>query len=137
VKSGKKVAALTVAYGREASSLFIDVDLWLNDSKLEGLLPKVAEKKGYVLVKGELRQDKWEAKDGTKRSRIKILADDVSISYSVYNNKNAENSSTTSSSAPTPAPKKTKKPVPPPVVDDEDDEDTGFDAEVDEDDIPF
>jgi single-strand DNA-binding protein len=37
-----------------------------------------------VLIEGQLRQDRWEDKNGEKRSKVKIVADRVVLISNVY-----------------------------------------------------
>jgi single-strand DNA-binding protein len=50
---------------------FIDVDVW---GKQAEWLTESARKGSKVLVEGSLREDKWEDREGNKRSKIKIRA---------------------------------------------------------------
>ena len=87
--SGKPVVSFTVAHntGRfdkqtnewvDGQATFIDVSLW--GKKGENFVNAYAQQgKGPVLVLGQLKQDTWEDKNGGKRSKHKINADDVSF----------------------------------------------------------
>jgi len=77
--NGSGVANITVAvnrsYGDETD--FIDVTIWDRGNYKQAEYNKNARKGDLVLVKGELRQDRWENSDGEKRSKLKINADKV------------------------------------------------------------
>ena len=77
--NGSGVANVTVAvnrsYGDETD--FIDVTIWDRGNYKQAEYNKNARKGDLVLVKGELRQDRWENSDGEKRSKLKINADKV------------------------------------------------------------
>ena len=77
--NGSGVANVTVAvnrsYGDETD--FIDVTIWDRGNYKQAEYNKDAQKGDLVLVKGELRQDRWENSDGEKRSKLKINADKV------------------------------------------------------------
>jgi len=77
--NGSGVANVTVAvnrsYGDETD--FIDVTIWDRGNYKQAEYNKDAKKGDLVLVKGELRQDRWENGDGEKRSKLKINADKV------------------------------------------------------------
>jgi single-strand DNA-binding protein len=77
--NGSGVANVTVAvnrsYGDETD--FIDVTIWDRGNYKQAEYNKNARKGDLVLVKGELRQDRWEDNDGNKRSKLKINADKV------------------------------------------------------------
>jgi single-strand DNA-binding protein len=62
--------------GKESVSFF-DVTCWRD------LAEHVAEslsKGNRVVVYGRLDQNTWETKDGDKRSKVRVMADDVSVS---------------------------------------------------------
>ena len=66
--------------GRDAqgNSVFAwyNVEYWLDkDSKLRQYIIKGAK----VIVDGELKTEKWQAKDGTERSTIKIAARNITL----------------------------------------------------------
>jgi single-strand DNA-binding protein len=78
--SGTSVAKLRVAVNTgykdksgewQDDTCFIDVDVW--GKQAEWLVEK-ASKGSKVLVEGSLREDKWEDREGNKRSKIKIRA---------------------------------------------------------------
>ena len=79
-KDGTAVANFSLAldnYGDKTS--FIDVTCW---RKLAENVAEYMEKGRQVGVSGELVQDKWENKQGEKRSKIKINAKNVKfLSY--------------------------------------------------------
>ncbi|MBI3098253.1 MAG: single-stranded DNA-binding protein [Planctomycetes bacterium] len=53
---------------------FIDVDVW---QKLAELCAEYLKKGNPAFVEGRLKQDSWEGKDGTKRTKILVVADNV------------------------------------------------------------
>ncbi|MBN1475394.1 single-stranded DNA-binding protein [Candidatus Sumerlaeota bacterium] len=78
--SGTSVAKLRVAVNTgykdksgewQDDTCFIDVDVW---GKQAEWLAESAHKGSKVLVEGSLREDKWEDREGNKRSKIKIRA---------------------------------------------------------------
>jgi single-strand DNA-binding protein len=78
--TGLAVAQFSVAVygGKDKPSDWFDVTCW------EKLAENVAEscvKGGRVTVYGRITQDRWEDKEtGQKRSKVKIVADDVALS---------------------------------------------------------
>lgn len=80
--SGTAVADLSVAVNRKdkdgnESTSFIDVTAW------QTLAENVAEsltRGARVIVTGRLEQQTWEDKDGGKRSKLVLIADDVAPS---------------------------------------------------------
>ena len=91
--NGSGVANVTVAvnrsYGDETD--FIDVTIWDRGNYKQAEYNKDAQKGDLVLVKGELRQDRWENSDGEKRSKLKINADKV-VNFSQKPNNTQQNS---------------------------------------------
>lgn len=83
--SGMQVTSFTIAVNRnykdkngnwQEESYFFDVETFGNLAERIGNTIS----KGYqVLIEGSLRQDKWETNTGEKRSKIKIVADKVSL----------------------------------------------------------
>lgn len=77
--SGLAVCSFSVAVyeGKDKPSSWYDVTCW------DKLAENVAESVGKgdrVTIVGRLTQDKWETDSGEKRSKVKIIADDVSVS---------------------------------------------------------
>lgn len=131
---GQRLANFTVVYGRDKRSIFLDVEQWGVNEKLAKLLTRAAEEKGvYVIVKGELRQDTWQNSEGQNRSKIKLVADDVSFSYPTE--KREDKSEQSERPRKSQNPRKSKpKPAP---VEVEEDEELGGDLDDDDDDVPF
>lgn len=83
--SGMQVTSFTLAVGRnykdrdgnwQEETYFFDIETFGNLAERLGS----SISKGYqVLVEGSLRQDKWETSSGEKRSKVKIVADRVSV----------------------------------------------------------
>ncbi len=76
--TGTPLCSFTIAsnQGKDKKALFIDCDVW-NDDITESVaeLPKGTR----ITVTGLLKQEYWE-KDGEEHSRLKITAQDVSVS---------------------------------------------------------
>jgi single-strand DNA-binding protein len=70
----KKVAVARVAVNGRNETTYIDVKAWQGRAEF---LANNFRKGSRVAVEGEFRQDCWTAKDGTKRSRIYILANNI------------------------------------------------------------
>ena len=94
--SGTQVTGFSIAVNRayktkdsdewKEETYYFDVETFGN---LAERLGKQLTKGKQVLVEGSLRQDRWENKEGEKRSKIKIVAEKVSL----IGNKKAESSS--------------------------------------------
>ncbi len=86
-KTGKTVGHFSIAVNHGSDSVsFIDVETWNNKAKacFEQL-----NKGNRVIVQGTLRQERWEDKDGHKKSKIKVIANNVIFVPKVpQNNKN-------------------------------------------------
>lgn len=78
--TGKTIASFTLAVdrgGQDDGADFFDVTAW---EKLAELVVKYLGKGRRVLVQGRLRQDSWDDKEtGKKRSRIEVVATDVTF----------------------------------------------------------
>lgn len=78
--SGKTVVRFSVAVDRQSSddtADFFDVTAW---EKLGELVVQYLGKGRRVLVQGRLRQDSWDDKEsGKKRSRVEVVATDVTF----------------------------------------------------------
>lgn len=80
VSSGKAVCSLRVAIpqGKDKESAWVEVTCW--DTLAENVAESV-RKGDRVAVQGRITEDKWEDKNtGDKRSKVKIIADDVALS---------------------------------------------------------
>jgi len=76
--SGATLTRLRLASNRKfkdkEEKLYVDVDTW---GKLAELCGEYLEKGRRVGVVGRLKLDEWEDKDGNKRSKICVVADNV------------------------------------------------------------
>jgi single-strand DNA-binding protein len=59
---------------KKESTLFIDVTVW---RKMAETCAEYLAKGRSVFVEGRLEMDTWEGKDGQKRSRMKVIAQNV------------------------------------------------------------
>lgn len=78
--SGKTIANFSIAVdrgGQDDSADFFEVTAW---EKLGELVMQYLGKGRRVLVQGRLRQDSWDDKEtGKKRSRVEVVASDVTF----------------------------------------------------------
>ncbi len=79
VPSGAAVAEFAVAVnertkGGEERATFVDVVAWERQAET---CAEYLRKGSPVLVEGRLTMESWEAKDGTKRTRLKVTAERV------------------------------------------------------------
>ncbi|MFP4473152.1 MAG: single-stranded DNA-binding protein [Candidatus Omnitrophota bacterium] len=82
LSSGSKVAVFTVATNRtyisqgqkNQETAFIDVDVW---GRMAETCAQYLSKGRAVVVTGRLKQDQWENEQGQKRSRLKVVAQNV------------------------------------------------------------
>lgn len=93
--SGVPVASFSIAVNRrykdksgqwQEESFFFDIDAF---GQLAERIGKQINKGDQVLIEGQLRQDKWEDKNGEKRSKIKIVAERVALISKPSGNTNA------------------------------------------------
>ncbi len=81
--SGAAVATFSVAVyaGKDKDANWFDVTAWTGnyDQQAENIA-ETLRKGDRVTVYGRLVQDRWEDDHGNKRSKVKIVADDVSLS---------------------------------------------------------
>ncbi|ACO03604.1 MAG TPA: single-stranded DNA-binding protein [Persephonella sp.] len=82
--SGSQVTSFSVAVNRsyrvnnewKEETYFFDVEAF---GYLAERLGKQLNKGTQILIEGQLRQDRWETAGGDKRTKVKIVADKVSI----------------------------------------------------------
>lgn len=93
--SGMPVVSFGIAVNRnykdkngnwQEESHFFDVEAF---GQLAERIGKQLSKGYQVLIEGQLRQDKWEDKNGEKRSKVKIVAERVSLVSKPSGNTNA------------------------------------------------
>ncbi|NPA16338.1 single-stranded DNA-binding protein [Persephonella sp.] len=84
--SGSQVTSFTIAVNRPYKTK--DSDEWKEETyffdietfgMLAERLGKQLSKGTQILIEGQLRQDRWETASGEKRTKVKIVADRVSI----------------------------------------------------------
>lgn len=77
--SGLAVASFSIAVyeGKDKPPSWYDVTCW--DKLAENVTESITQG-ARITVVGRLTQDKWETDAGEKRSKVKIIADDVSAS---------------------------------------------------------
>lgn len=81
--SGKAVASFSIAVyaGKDKPADWFDVTVWNGNYDLLAENCSESLSKGdRVTVSGRIVQDRWEEADGSKRTKVKIVADDVSAS---------------------------------------------------------
>ena len=84
---GQSLTTLRMAFSHDVKSgdnweekaNFIDGEMWGNRGKA---LAKYLVKGSSIMVQGQLRQDRWTAEDGTKRSKHKLMIKDIQIARS-------------------------------------------------------
>ena len=84
--SGSQVTSFSIAVNRAYKTK--DSDEWKEETYffdietfgfLAERLGRQLSKGTQILVEGSLRQDRWESQSGDKRSKVKVVADKVSI----------------------------------------------------------
>jgi single-strand DNA-binding protein len=98
---GKTIASFGLAVdrgGQDDQADFFDVIAW---EKLGELVAQYLSKGRRCLVQGRLRQDSWDDKDtGKKRSKVEVVATDVTFLDGPSGDKGGSSNSASSSSAP-------------------------------------
>ena len=81
VPSGQPVANFTLAVDRsfknsqgERETDFIDIVAW---GKTGEICAEYLKKGRQVMIEGRLKQDRWEAQDGKKMSKVRVTAENV------------------------------------------------------------
>ena len=69
-----KIATFTIAWNKGDKGNFFDCIAF--DKKAE-LIEKYCKKGNKILIRGELAQDRWQAQDGTNRTSVKIIVQDI------------------------------------------------------------
>lgn len=99
--TGKNIASFSIAVdraGQEDSADFFNVTAW---EKLGDLVMQYLSKGRRVLVQGRLRQDSWDDKEtGQKRSRVEVVATDVTFLDGPSGGEGSSNSGNASYGAP-------------------------------------
>jgi len=99
--TGKTIASFSLAVdrqGQDDQADFFDVTAW---EKLGELVNQYLSKGRRCLVQGRLRQDSWDDKEsGKKRTRIEVVATDVTFLDGPNGGEGAPSGSSASSSAP-------------------------------------
>lgn len=115
--TGKSVANFSIAVdkvGQDAGADFFEIVAW---ERLAELVQQYLTKGRRCLIQGRLSQRQWE-QDGQKRSRIEVMASDVTF----LDGPSASGEATAATSEPTPKAESSEAPV---------------DDEIDLSDIPF
>ena len=99
--TGKTIASFSLAVdrqGQDDQADFFDVTAW---EKLGELVNQYLSKGRRCLVQGRLRQDSWDDKEtGKKRTRVEVVATDVTFLDGPNGGDGAPSDSNASSSAP-------------------------------------
>jgi single-strand DNA-binding protein len=83
---------------RKETTCYIDIDAW---GRLGENCAQYLRKGSQAMVQGRLQLDQWEAKDGTKRSKLSVRATDVQFLSKATGGESAPNRSTESSATST------------------------------------
>jgi single-strand DNA-binding protein len=84
IPSGTAVADITVAVNDRRKqgdeyvedTQFVDVTLWARTAEI---VAEYCQKGSPVFIEGRLKLDKWEADDGSNRSKLKVVAERVQL----------------------------------------------------------
>ena len=92
-KTGKKVCNFSVAINHfsgpdaQPKVSYIDIETW---EKVADICTRNVNKGKRVMVIGELRQDRWEGKDGRIQSKIKVIGNHIRFLGRPLGEKNEE-----------------------------------------------
>jgi len=141
-KSGKRVAKITLACyngGGDGGPAYFNADLWNPSGDVRKFLKGAAGER-RVVVSGQLRQNKWEDDNGTKRYDVRINADAVYPAFELPDNDDNDNEKGRQKGGKKKFKKNFKKKESSKRQDDDDDDnddsDDGDDDD-DDDDVPF
>lgn len=79
-KTGKSLCTFSVAVNhytpedQDPRVSYYDIETW---EKLADLCADIVRKGMRILVSGDMRQDRWQAEDGSTRSRWKLVGNEV------------------------------------------------------------
>lgn len=85
IPSGTAVADITVAVNERRKQgdgnyvddpQFVDVTLWARTAEV---VAEYCKKGSPIFVEGRLKLDKWEAEDGSNRSKLKVVAEKIQL----------------------------------------------------------
>ena len=85
-KTGKSVCTFSIAVNHSSKDdvdqkvSYLDVETW---ERLAEICSGNITQGRRIMVHGELRQDRWEGKDGKTRSRIKIVGNEIRFLESI------------------------------------------------------
>lgn len=82
IPSGTPICSFAIAVNRKykqgddwkESTCFIDIETWGRQAETAS---EYLKKGRQVLIDGRLEQDRWEAQDGSKRSKHKVVANQI------------------------------------------------------------
>ncbi|MBN2383148.1 single-stranded DNA-binding protein [bacterium] len=82
IPSGTPICTFSIAVNRKykqgeewkESTCFIDIETWGRQAETAG---EYLKKGRMVLIDGRIEQDRWETQDGSKRSKHKIVANQI------------------------------------------------------------
>ena len=55
---------------------YFDVKVWMSDRQAQGVVPQLVKGAQCAIIDGHIVQERWEAKDGSARSKVVVMVDD-------------------------------------------------------------
>ncbi|MCK6489653.1 MAG: single-stranded DNA-binding protein, partial [Planctomycetes bacterium] len=89
---------------------FVDIDAW---GRTAELVSQYLTKGSPAFIEGRLKLDQWEAQDGTKRSKLKVVADTVQFLQSKAEREQQDGQGAPAAASPPPSPRRPSTPRPP------------------------
>jgi len=77
--TGNTIFKFTIAENNRDKVSFYDVDYFTKSEASVNLMASSLVKGAPVFITGRLEQDRWESTDGSKRSKIKLVANDIQL----------------------------------------------------------
>lgn len=77
--TGNTVFSFTVAENNRDKVSFFDVDYFTKSEAIVKLMSESLVKGAPVFITARLTQDRWESTDGSKKSKVKLVANDVQL----------------------------------------------------------
>jgi len=77
--SGSTLFTFSIAENNRDKVSFYDVEYFAKADTIVKFMSECLLKGAPVFVSGRLEQDRWESTDGTKHSKIKLIANDVQV----------------------------------------------------------
>ena len=98
IPNGTSVCDISIACNRRKSEEadFFDVTLW---GKTEETAGSYLKKGRFITLQGHLKQERWETEDGSKRTKVAVVAESFNFGPDTNGNGKSQSSSATTKTA--------------------------------------